>query len=80
MIIKTKTELILATLIAAALAILGLSQINRDKRIEKAKKLLKDTNQSIVEIAYHLGFNDQSHFSNTFKRYVDITPKKYRES
>ena len=37
MIIKTKTELILSSLIAAALAILGLSQINRNERIEKEK-------------------------------------------
>ena len=49
MITKTKTELILASLIAAALAILGLSQINRNERIEKAKNESLQLNHKAFE-------------------------------
>ena len=45
-------------------------------RIEKAKKLLQDGNQS-VSIALDCGFSDQSHFANTFKRFIGLTPSQY---
>lgn len=47
-------------------------------KMEKASELLINTNQSLAEIAYSLGFNDQSHFSNTFKRFFNKSPKEYR--
>jgi AraC-like DNA-binding protein len=45
-------------------------------RIDKAKKLLE---QGILPIdtALQTGFTDQSHFSNFFKKYIGLTPKKY---
>ena len=49
MIIKTKTEFILATLITAAFAILGLSQINRNERIEKTKNESLQLNNKAFE-------------------------------
>ena len=48
-------------------------------RIEKAKSLLKNPQDSIAEIAHKLGFSDQSHFTMFFKRFTGFTPKSFRE-
>ncbi|MEH2110739.1 AraC family transcriptional regulator [Nostoc sp.] len=46
------------------------------RRIEKAKHLLKHSNLSIAEIAMRTGFCDQSHLTRCFKHIVGITPKQ----
>jgi AraC-like DNA-binding protein len=46
-------------------------------RVEKAKRLLRDR-FTIAEAAQAAGFFDQAHFSKQFKRYVGITPGKFR--
>ncbi|EOR96538.1 Transcriptional regulator, AraC family [Arcticibacter svalbardensis MN12-7] len=46
--------------------------------INEAKRLLIYTDQTVAEIAYSLNFNDPSHFNKYFKRFVSITPQKYR--
>ncbi|WP_193198855.1 helix-turn-helix domain-containing protein [Nostoc sp. MG11] len=46
------------------------------RRIEKAKHLLKHTDLSIAEIAMRTGFCDQSHLTRCFKRMVGMTPKQ----
>lgn len=43
-------------------------------RIERAKQLLSTTHMPIVEIALEVGFSDQSHFTNAFKRFTGVTP------
>lgn len=40
---------------------------------------LKNTSAPISEIAHQLGFNDESHFTKTFKKKHQITPKEYRD-
>lgn len=50
------------------------------QRVERAKLLLKQTNQSIVEIALACGFNSHSHLSKQFRQATGITPKAYRTS
>ena len=47
-------------------------------RIEESKRLLANTDYSIVDIAVATGFQDQSYFSKVFKRHVGVTPKQYR--
>ncbi|MBD2777838.1 helix-turn-helix domain-containing protein [Iningainema sp. BLCCT55] len=49
-------------------------------RINCAKQLLRQGKQSIAEIADHLGFNHQSHFSHHFKRLVGSSPKVFLNS
>lgn len=49
------------------------------KKIEKAENLLKYSDYSLVEIANYLAFSSQSHFIQTFKKAVGLTPKKYRD-
>ncbi len=46
------------------------------QRVEAAKSLLKRKTPP-VQVALETGFTDQSHFSNTFRRYVGATPGQY---
>ncbi len=47
------------------------------RRIDKAKYLLEQTELSMAEIAFRVGFCDQSHFTRCFKRLLGITPKQF---
>lgn len=48
-------------------------------RMEKGINLLKSSQLSIGEIAYSLGYDDIHYFSNTFKRYSNMSPSRFRE-
>jgi AraC family transcriptional regulator len=49
------------------------------RRVERAKQLLQAaTDLSLVEVALHAGFSDQSQLSHHFKRLVGITPGQFR--
>lgn len=48
-------------------------------RVERAKELLISTNLQIQSIAQRCGMLDVNYFTKTFKKYTDLTPKKYRE-
>lgn len=58
---------------------LSLSEFYIEQKIEEAKSLLRYTNKSLSVIATYLGFSSQSHFTNTFKKYVKMSPNEYRE-
>jgi AraC family transcriptional activator of pobA len=45
---------------------------------EEAKILLKQTQWSVSEIAFALGFDEVAHFSNFFKKHTTVSPLKYR--
>jgi len=45
----------------------------------EAKALLKYTNWSIAEISYALGFEDQAHFNNFFKKQTKSNPSSIRK-
>jgi len=47
-------------------------------RVEMAKDLLMDNSINIVDIAYMVGFEDQSYFTKVFKRFCGCSPGKYR--
>ncbi len=49
------------------------------QKISEAKKLLRFTDKSLVEISNLLTFSSQSYFQNQFKKIRKITPAKYRE-
>ena len=48
------------------------------QRIERAKCLLIDTDQSITDIAFELGFCASQYFATVFKQYEGMTPSRYR--
>lgn len=47
-------------------------------RLEKAAFLLRNTAQSVTEIAYSCGFSNSSYFCELFHRYYHRTPGKFR--
>ena len=47
-------------------------------RIEKAKELLSATELSVAEIAEKVGIPDANYFTRIFKKYVGISPNKFR--
>jgi AraC-like DNA-binding protein len=52
----------------------------RKLRIEKALKLIEETDYSLSEISYLTGFSDQSHFTRIFRKQLGISPSAHRKS
>lgn len=52
-------------------------QFIRAIRMEKAAKMLKNREASIKEVAYSVGYSDQSNFARSFKKHFGITPGEY---
>ncbi len=50
------------------------------QRVERAKQLLKQTDQLILDIALECGFSSHSHLSKQFRQLTGMTPKAYRAS
>lgn len=48
-------------------------------KIEEAKRLLRQTDRKILDIALSVGYGDVSHFNRTFKQYVGCSPREYRK-
>ncbi len=49
-----------------------------DRRIDAAAELVRDTNSKIIDIAFHVGFDNLTHFYRCFKKKTGMTPKDYR--
>ena len=47
-------------------------------RIEEAKKLLRDTNYTMLDIAQQVGYEQQASLTRIFKKHEGITPNLYR--
>ena len=50
------------------------------RRIERAKELLRDPNISVFEVGIRVGYLDPKHFRDLFRREVRATPTDYRSS
>ena len=50
-----------------------------DMRISMAKNLLVNSKKTLAEIATHLCFSSEYHFSNAFKKKVGISPNEFRK-
>lgn len=48
-------------------------------RVCEAQRLLREEHLPLSEIALCVGFADQSHFTQAFRRYTGVTPGKYRK-
>lgn len=53
-------------------------QYHLNIRIEKACKLLRETDLTATEISYQLGFESEFYFSRIFKKKVGMPPRKFR--
>ena len=48
-------------------------------RVERAKRLLETTDESIEEISWAVGYEDPASFRRLFKRLAALTPGEYRQ-
>lgn len=58
----------------------GIAEHIKSLRIQEAKRLLKDTDLKIVQIADQVGFSDYNYFCRVFKKEVGIPAKQYRKN
>lgn len=49
-----------------------------EQRLQRAKELLRNSGQPLMEIALNCGFFDQSHFTRHFSKTVGISPGSWR--
>ncbi|GAB3767460.1 response regulator transcription factor [Spirosoma horti] len=54
------------------------SEIISQRISQEARILLKHTDWTVAEIGYALGFDDQAHFTNYFKKQTALTPVAFR--
>jgi len=47
-------------------------------RMEKARRLLRETNKSVIEIGLDVGYTSPSPFAQIFRQEVGIPPSEYR--
>lgn len=55
-------------------------QMLRQLRLDRAKRLLVETDQSVADIAFASGYCTPTHLSQAFRKELDITPTEYRQS
>ncbi|MBM9576877.1 helix-turn-helix transcriptional regulator [Leptospira sp. 201903070] len=49
-------------------------------RVEEAKRLLLESDKTVLEIAMEVGFNNRSSFNEAFLKFTQKTPVEYRKS
>ena len=54
------------------------SQVIQERILIEARRLLSYTDQPVKQIAYELGFEDISYFSNFFKKHIRLSPVDFR--
>jgi AraC family transcriptional regulator len=54
------------------------SQFFIDLRMAEARRLLRETDRSIIEIGMEVGYSSPSHFAQVFRRATGMTPRDYR--
>jgi AraC-like DNA-binding protein len=47
-------------------------------RVQEAQRLLEQSDMNCTDIAYETGFGDQSYFIKQFRKWMGITPARYR--
>ncbi len=57
-----------------------LKQFILQAKMDHAKLELSDTNRTVSQIAFNIGFSDAHNFSNAFKKITGLTPSEYRTS
>jgi AraC-like DNA-binding protein len=57
---------------------LNYSQIVDESRFEFARRLLRDTDLSLIDIAFESGYGEAANFTRAFKRWAGVPPKNFR--
>ncbi len=58
----------------------SIKQFILQTKMESAKAQLSETNHSISQIGYNIGYSDPHNFTNAFKKVTGLTPSDYRDS
>lgn len=58
---------------------ISLSEYITDERMKKAKQLLCETNTSVGDIAYQVGYSNLTYFIRVFRERNHMTPVQYRD-
>lgn len=54
------------------------SRYHINLRMNRARQLLRETKQSVVDVALEVGYADPSHFAKLFRRETGLAPSDYR--
>ena len=52
----------------------------RNLRLEQAARLIEEDKINFTQVAYSVGFNNQTHFSTIFKKHFGMSPSEYAET
>ena len=52
----------------------------RNHRLQQAARLIRERKINISQVAFTVGFNNQTYFSTVFKKHFGMTPSEYAES
>ena len=55
------------------------SEFLRNIRLEQAARILSEAEVNVSQVAYQVGFSNQSYFSTSFKRHFGMSPTEYAE-
>jgi AraC family transcriptional regulator, transcriptional activator of pobA len=56
----------------------SVSEIIETRKLIEAKNQLINTDKTISEIGYELGYNEKTYFTNVFKKRTELTPTEFR--
>ncbi|MFM8485470.1 MAG: helix-turn-helix domain-containing protein, partial [Bacteroidota bacterium] len=56
------------------------STLIAERLVREAGILLRQSNWNVAEIAWALGFSETTHFNNFFKKHVQVSPLRYKNS
>ncbi len=59
---------------------LSTSEFIRSQRLKLSQKLLKESDATIAEIGYQVGFNSSSYFIKSFKEVYNMTPNEFQNT
>ena len=48
-------------------------------KVEAAKKQLESSTDTVLQVMYSIGYNDEKSFRNTFRKYSGLSPLEYRK-
>src|SRR5438270_9023782 len=54
------------------------SQYHINLRMDAARKLLRETKKSVLDVALEIGYSNPSHFAQLFRRETGLSPSDYR--
>ncbi len=54
------------------------SRYHINLRMDEAKRLLRETKQSVMDVAIEVGYTNPSHFAQLFRRETGLSPSDYR--